>query len=269
MAEPMGFYTDTTVCIGCKACEVACKEWNQLPATNGGQNTLSGNSYDNTRQLDGEHWRHVKFIEQFDESRNNGRWLMMSDVCKHCVQAGCLEVCPTGAIIRTEFDTVVIQSDVCNGCRDCIGACPFGVIEINPVSNTAQKCTLCYDRMKEGMTPACAQACPTASIQFGTIADLKQRAQARVQQLHSLGSSDAYLYGADEGMLGGLNSFYLLVDTPEVYGLPANPKLPSRNLWPGSGFSMLGAALVGLAGLIAFRKRRMDAGAAEDSHAAV
>src|SRR5437879_1437172 len=152
MPEPMGFYTDTTVCIGCKACEVACKEWNQLPATNGGRATLSGDSYDNTRRLDGIHWRHVKFIEQFAPDRRDGRWLMMSDVCKHCVRAGCLEVCPTGAIIRTEFDTVVIQSDVCNGCRDCIGACPFGVIDINPVSGTAQKCTLCYDRMRAGMT---------------------------------------------------------------------------------------------------------------------
>src|SRR5438477_469307 len=130
MPEPMGFYTDTTVCIGCKACEVACKEWNQLPATNGGRSKLSGDSYDNTRRLDGIHWRHVKFIEQFDAERRQGRWLMMSDVCKHCVRAGCLEVCPTGAIIRTEFDTVVIQSDVCNGCRDCIGACPFVVVGV-------------------------------------------------------------------------------------------------------------------------------------------
>ena len=136
MAEPMGFYTDTTVCIGCKACEVACKEWNQLPSTNGGVNTLSGDSYDNTRKLDGIHWRHVKFIEQFTEDRKDGRWLLMSDVCKHCVNAPCLEVCPTGAIVRTEFDTVVIQSDTCNGCRDCIAACPFGVIEINPASGT-------------------------------------------------------------------------------------------------------------------------------------
>src|SRR6184192_4509165 len=109
------------------------------PAENGGIRELSGDSYDNTRKLDGIHWRHVRFIEQF-KAPYDGRWLMMSDVCKHCVQAGCLEVCPTGAIIRTEFDTVVIQSDVCNGCRACIAACPFGVIDINPVSGTAQKC---------------------------------------------------------------------------------------------------------------------------------
>ena len=261
MPEPMGFYTDTTVCIGCKACEVACKEWNQLPATNGGRATLSGDSYDNTRRLDGIHWRHVKFIEQFDladPNRVGGRWLMMSDVCKHCVQAGCLEVCPTGAIIRTEFDTVVIQSDVCNGCRDCIGACPFGVIDINPASGTAQKCTLCYDRMRAGMTPACAQACPTASINFGTIRELKQKAQARVEQLHGRGERGAYLYGADEKMLGGLNSFYLLVDKPEVYGLPPDPKLPSRNLKPGSLWSALGAVVIGVVGLISLRTRRTD-----------
>src|SRR5215471_16614894 len=172
-------------------------------------NTLSGDSYDNTRRLDGIHWRHVKFIEQFTEDRQDGRWLLMSDVCKHCVQAACLEVCPTGAIVRTEFDTVVIQSDACNGCRDCIAACPFGVIDINPVTNTAQKCTMCYDRMKNNLTPACAQACPTQSIQFGPIVELKKRAAARVETLHAQGRADARIYG-DESMLGGLNSFYLL-----------------------------------------------------------
>jgi formate dehydrogenase iron-sulfur subunit len=255
MAEPMGFFTDTTVCIGCKACEVACKEWNQLPATNGGLNTLSGDSYDNTRRLDGIHWRHVKFVEQFSPDRSEGRWLLMSDVCKHCVQAGCLEVCPTGAIIRTEFDTVVIQSDVCNGCRDCIGACPFGVIDINPASGTAQKCTLCYDRMKVGMEPACAKACPTDSIQFGTITELKKRAAGRVQQLQNGGERRAHLYGADEKMLGGLNSFFLLVDKPEVYGLPPDPKMPTRNLQPSSWWSALGAVAIGIMGVISFRNR--------------
>jgi len=255
MAEPMGFFTDTTVCIGCKACEVACKQWNQLPSTNGGLNTLSGDSYDNTRRLDGTHWRHVKFIEQFTESRQDGRWLLMSDVCKHCVHAGCLEVCPTGAIIRTEFDTVVIQSNACNGCRDCIGACPFGVIDINPVSNTAQKCTLCYDRLQGGLEPACSKACPTKSIQFGTIRELHTKAQTRVEQLHQAGENRAYLYGADDKMLGGLNSFYLLVDKPEVYRLPPDPKMPSRNLVPGSLYALLGAVMVGLAGIFNFRNR--------------
>jgi formate dehydrogenase iron-sulfur subunit len=255
MAEPMGFFTDTTICIGCKACEVACKEWNQLPARDGGVPTLSGNSYDNTRQLDGTHWRHVQFVEQFTPDRSEGRWLLMSDVCKHCVRAGCMEVCPTGAIIRTEFDSVVIQSDACNGCRDCIGACPFGVIGINPVSNTAQKCTLCYDRLQAGMEPACSKACPTDSIKFGTIRELRQVASARVEQLHGGGEKRAYLYGADDKMLGGLNAFFLLVDRPEVYHLPPDPKMPTRNLGLSSMWTSLGALAVALAGVFSFRSR--------------
>src|ERR671932_291421 len=235
MPEAMGFYTDTTVCIGCKACEVACKSWNQLPAREGGRAELSGQSYDNTLRLSGDTWRHVKFIEQFD-GPYNGRWLMMSDVCKHCVEAGCLEVCPTGAIIRTQFDTVVIQSDVCNGCCDCIAACPFDVIGINEANHTAMKCTLCYDRMLGGLTPACAQACPTASIQFGPLNDLRARADQRVQQLRQRGESRAYVYGAPgdgyTDRIGGLNAFFLLVDRPQVYGLPERAMLPSRNNLP-------------------------------------
>jgi formate dehydrogenase iron-sulfur subunit len=256
MAEPMGFFTDPTVCIGCKACEVACKQWNQLPALDDERTTLSGDSYDNTRRLDGTHWRHVKFVEQFDEDRRDGRWTMLSDVCKHCVRAGCLEVCPTNAIFRTEFDTVVIQSDTCNGCKACIAACPFGVIDINPVSNTAQKCTLCYDRLQAGMEPACSQACPTDSIVFGPVRELKARAARRVDQLHAAGEKRAVLYGADETMLGGLNAFFLLVDRPEVYGLPPDPKMPSRHLVPGTLFTMLGALVVALVSVFNFRERR-------------
>jgi formate dehydrogenase iron-sulfur subunit len=261
----MGFFTDTTVCIGCKACEVACKNWNGLPADSF---TLSGNSYDNTQHLSGENWRHVQFIEQFPEDRTDGRWLMMSDVCKHCVQAGCLEVCPTGAIIRTEYDTVVIQADVCIGCRACIGACPFGVIEINPVSRTAMKCTLCYDRLQSGLQPACSAACPTASIRFGTIEELHEIANARVEQLNTRARDtgrpeDAYLYGADDSLLGGLNSFYLLVDRPEVYNLPATAKLPSRDLPAASALGVGGAIGLAALGAASFRKRRMDAFAEE------
>jgi formate dehydrogenase iron-sulfur subunit len=257
MAEPMGFFTDTTVCIGCKACEVGCKNWNQLPASES-PGELSGFSYDNTVRLSGTTWRHVKFIEQFDQPYD-GRWLMMSDVCKHCVQAGCLEVCPTGAIIRTEFDTVVIQSDSCNGCRDCIAACPFGVIDINPVSNTAQKCTLCYDRISVGLEPACSKACPTDSIQFGPIAELRERAQRRVTQLQEQGVEGAYLYGADpEGPLGGLNAFFLLVDEPETYGLPRDPGLPSRNLGASAALSTVGAAALAVTGLVTLRARRSE-----------
>ena len=250
MARTVGFFTDTTLCIGCKACEVACKEWNQLP----GHAPEFGDGYDNTGQLDEQNWRHVQFHERAT-AKGGVAWNMMSDVCKHCTQAACMEVCPTNAIIKTEFDTVYIQPSVCNGCRDCIAACPFGVIDINPVSGTAQKCTLCYDRMRVGLEPACAKACPTDSIQFGPIDELKTRAAGRVEQLHARGETRAHLYGADESMLGGLNAFYLLVDRPEVYGLPPEPKLPTRNIRASSWLSVAGAVLVGLAGLFSFRAR--------------
>jgi formate dehydrogenase iron-sulfur subunit len=265
MPEPVGFYTDTTVCIGCKACQVACHQWNDLPAQLGPLQPdgrrhplpLSGDSYDNTRSFSAVNWRHVKFIEDFNPDRSQAAWLMMSDVCKHCVNAPCLEVCPTGAILRTEFDTVYINEPACNGCRDCVGACPFGVIHMSEDPNrlVAQKCTFCYDRLKNGLTPACAQACPTQSIRFGEISQLKKQAQARVVQLQSQGVKTAQLYGADDKVLGGLNSFYLLIDRPETYGLPSNPKLPSRNVPLSSFWSILTAMITGLGLLFAFRSR--------------
>ena len=242
-----GFYTDTTVCIGCKACEVACKQWNQLPADGF---HWSGNSYDNTGRLSATSWRHVKFIEQFPEGAGAGsppapigrrislevllgneptpnRWLMMSDVCKHCVTAPCQQACPTGAIIHNEFENVYIQPDVCNGCSYCVAACPFGVITRASADGHSHKCTLCYDRQKDGLVPACAKACPTESIQFGPIEELLDRARKRVEELHRRGVTGAYLYGADStDGYSSLNSFYILVDRPSVYGLPDNPSNP-------------------------------------------
>src|SRR5437764_10136272 len=220
MARAVGFFTDTTVCIGCKACEVACHQWNALPARHGGNVPLSGQSYDNTVSLSDVDWRHVKFIEQFSPDRSTAHWLMMSDVCKHCANAPCLEVCPTGAIVRTEFDTVYIQEPACNGCRDCVSACPFGVIHMSERAHVAQKCTFCYDRLRQGLPPACAQACPTQSIKFGPLAQLQHQAHARLAQLKREGVTDARLYGADGEVLGGLNAFYLLRGEPETYGLP-------------------------------------------------
>ena len=260
MAQAVGFFTDTSVCIGCKACEVACHQWNALPARDGGQVPLSGLSYDNTVALSDVDWRHVTFVEQFSEDRSTARWLMMSDVCKHCVDAPCLEVCPTGAIIRTEFDTVYIQEPACNGCRDCIAACPFGVIHVSAQKQIAQKCTFCYDRLQNGLVPACAQACPTASIQFGPIEELRERASRRVEQLHSQGAEQASLYGADDKILGGLNAFYLLMDTPNTYGLPDRvvPKVPSRVLWPSSFKGIAASLAMGFGAFLAFGRRRLE-----------
>jgi formate dehydrogenase iron-sulfur subunit len=256
-----GFFTDTSVCIGCKACEVACKSWNQLP----GNEPVFGDGYDNTGALDAQNWRHVQFIDNVPDAASGpgqGKaWLMMSDVCKHCTHASCLEVCPTGAIIRTEFDSVFIQPDVCNGCRDCIAACPYGVIEMNAQSKVAQKCTLCYDRLQGGLEPACAKACPTQSIQFGPVIELREKAQKRLADLHGQGVGEAQLYGADEAVYGGLNAFFLLMDEPEKYQLPnaANAVLPSRNNAKSYLATLVTAALGVLGGLIALRRRREPA----------
>jgi formate dehydrogenase iron-sulfur subunit len=238
----MGFFTDTSVCIGCKACEVACKTWNEVPED--GLNLL-GMSYDNTGALGASTWRHVAFIEQIarpgDELRgatessafsaDGSRWLMSSNVCKHCTESACLDVCPTGALMRTEFGTVVVQSDVCNGCGYCVSACPFGVIERREGDGRAWKCTLCYDRIGDGLEPACAKACPTESIQFGPVDELRERAQLRVEELHEAGEPGARLYleDPDDG-IGGGGAFFLLLDEPEVYGLPPDPVVTTRDL---------------------------------------
>jgi len=249
-----GFFTDTSVCIGCKACEVACKEWNHVPEDG---LEFTGESYDNTGSLGADTWRHVAFIEQptgVDGVQANGaegmRWLMSSDVCKHCTSAACLDVCPTGALFRTEFGTVVVQEDVCNGCGYCIPACPFGVIDQRKEDGRAWKCTLCYDRLKDGDEPACAKACPTDPIQFGELDDLRERAQERVAELQGDGVTEARLYGEDPGDgVGGSGAFFLLLDEPEVYGLPPDPVVTTRDL-PASyrmAAAAAGALLAGVA----------------------
>ena len=271
----MGFFTDTSVCIGCKACEVACKEWNDVPEDG---IALTGMSYDNTGALGADTWRHVAFIEQTkpvtttdlgmpdmsppdpqsrQEDGGQVRWLMSSDVCKHCTHAACLDVCPTGALFRTEFGTVVVQPDVCNGCGYCVPACPYGVIDQRKEDGRVFKCTLCYDRLKVGEHPACAKACPTESIQFGEVSELRQRAELRVAELHEKGVDVARLYGQDpEDGVGGDGAFFLLLDEPEVYGLPPDPVVTTRDL-PDIWRHVAAAAvtLTGL-GISAFLGRR-------------
>jgi len=236
----MGFFTDTSLCIGCKACEVACKEWNHVPDDGF---VFAATSYDNTGALGSDTWRHVAFIEKrvSAPAGDEIRWLMSSDVCKHCTRAACLDVCPTGALFRTEHGTVVVQEDVCNGCGYCVPACPFGVIDQRRDDGRVWKCTLCYDRIGAGLDPACAQACPTRSIQFGRLDDLHTAAGERVEALRAGGADEARLYGADpDDGVGGLGAFFLLLDDPEVYGLPPDPVVCTRDL--GSMWLTAGAA---------------------------
>jgi formate dehydrogenase iron-sulfur subunit len=283
----VGFFTDTSVCIGCKACEVACKEWNNVPED--GLNLL-GMSFDNTGMLGADSWRHVAFVEQSaqpdrhehrsqeqlggavdlglpsaelpgrtpgEHHRTDFRWLMASDVCKHCTHAGCLDVCPTGALFRTEFGTVVVQQDICNGCGYCVSGCPYGVIERREGDGRANKCTLCYDRLHGGLEPACAKACPTKSIQFGPLDELRERAAQRLDQLHDAGVSQARLYGHDPNDgVGGDGAFFLLLDEPETYGLPPDPVVPTRNLATTWKYTGLAAAAMAAAAISAFAGRR-------------
>ncbi|TDD49047.1 4Fe-4S dicluster domain-containing protein [Nonomuraea terrae] len=257
----VGFFTDTSICIGCKACEVACKEWNQVPEDG---LDFTGMSYDNTVGLSADTWRHVAFVEQRTPMGRQEpgvgdmdfRWLMSSDVCKHCTQAACLDVCPTGSLFRTEYGTVVVQEDICNGCGYCVPACPFGVIGKRETTGVAAKCTMCYDRLPAGEEPACAKTCPTDSIQFGDLDELRERADRRLRQVQEAGMTSARLYGRDpDDGVGGMGAFFLLLDEPEVYGLPPDPVVTTRDL--PSMWRHVGVAAAGLlAGIAATAWRR-------------
>ena len=290
-AQRLGFFTDTTVCIGCKACEVACKQWNDLPSD--GAQFKRGGSYDHTGELGAATWRHVRFVELLEPSPLAGepevldllalaeerapgtvdvaqavadmsKWVFMSDVCKHCTNAGCMDACPTGALIRTEFETVVLQPDVCNGCGYCIPSCPFGVVDRDMIDGRAAKCTLCYDRLEDGMEPACAKACPTDSIQFGPYEELLDVAQRRVAKLHERGVDGAYLYGAGdapgEELAGGLGAFFLLTEPPERFGLPASADSPIQENVVHATAAGLAAGFVAAAAVAAAFKASRPSG---------
>ncbi len=240
--ETTAFLTDSTLCIGCKACEVACKEWNGIDAD---VMEFSGLSYDNTMALGHSSWRHVKFVEGTPEPGVGGNaakhvsWEFSSDVCKHCEVAGCLEACPTGALVRTEFGGVFLQPDICNGCAYCVVSCPFGVVQKNEDDGRAFKCTFCTDRQKAGLVPACAKACPTESIKFGTLDNIRAEAGRRLEILHDRGMDDAQLYDPTNTSVRGIHALFLIRGEPETYNLPPQPEVPTvylRAAWKSAAW---------------------------------
>lgn len=250
------FLTDATLCIGCKACEVACKEWNHIPAD--GFN-FTGNSYDNTNSLGASTWRHVMFLEQplplgsqVTGTEDPFRWVFLSDVCKHCANSGCLEACPTGAIVRTEVGSVYVQPDVCNGCGYCVVSCPFGVVDKNHEEGTAFKCTFCYDRQRVGLMPACAKTCPTQSIRFGERDELRRDAHKRVEELRRRGYSDAQVYDPEHSSVGGTHAMFVILGEPEAYNLPPAPEVPTVYMKSAWGAALLSALVVVLVVCAAF-----------------
>jgi formate dehydrogenase iron-sulfur subunit len=261
MARTLAMFTDISLCIGCRACQVACKQWNGLAME---EPEWTG-TYQNHAHFTDKTYRLVRFVEK-PQADGRLQWDLMSDVCKHCAEAGCLDACPTGAIYRTEFGTVNINQDLCNGCRYCISSCPFGVVTFNHDTGRASKCTFCDDRIHNGLGPACAKTCPTESIQFGFREDLVAKAKKRVETLKGMGFKDAQLYGADPSdFLGGLNAFFLLLDKPGTYNLPDKPKLPQRNVLVDSVLSVGSALLLGLGAIVAFRERGQGKGGGDNA----
>jgi formate dehydrogenase iron-sulfur subunit len=250
------FLTDSTLCIGCKACEVACKEWNGVAADG---YEWSGYSFDNTGAVGHSTWRHVKFVETPPVPGLGGNaadklptWGFSSDVCKHCEEAGCLEACPTGSIIRTEFGGVYVQPDICNGCAYCVVACPFGVVQRNEDDGRAFKCTFCYDRQKAGLTPACAKVCPTESIKFGELDELKLAAQQRVKELEGRGVDDAVVYDPTDTSVKGIHAMFILRGDPRSYNLPPKPEVPTIYNKRGWRSSAIAAGILAAGSLLAF-----------------
>ena len=256
-----GFLTDSTLCIGCKACEVACKEWNEVPADG---LLFTGNSYDNTGALGASTWRHVKFVEEPPRVGEGGMsgegpsWQFSSDVCKHCEIAGCLEACPTGALVRTEMGGVFLQPDVCNGCGYCVVGCPFGVVDRREGDGRAFKCTFCYDRQLAGLQPACAQACPTGSIAFGELVELRRRGDERLAALRERGIDDAVLYDARDTAVGGVHAMFLVRGDARAFNLPPDPEPPAVYRADGWRAMALAAGGLLLASLLAWGGERQD-----------
>ncbi|RYF24017.1 MAG: formate dehydrogenase subunit beta [Comamonadaceae bacterium] len=240
---------DVSKCIGCKACQTACMEWNDLRDDVG---TAAAGVYDNPTDLTEHSWTVMRFTEYENEATGNLEWLIRKDGCMHCEDPGCLKACPSpGAIVQYANGIVDFQEEHCVGCGYCVTGCPFNVPRISKKDNKAYKCTLCSDRVAVGQEPACVKTCPTGAIMFGSKKAMKDQAAERIQDLKERGFDQAGLY--DPAGVGGTHVMYVLhhADTPSIYhGLPNDPKIsPLVSLWKGVSkplaMAALGVAAVG------------------------
>ncbi len=215
---------DTSKCVGCRACQAACKQWNQLPA----EETTFDGSYENPSKLSPNTWMRVTFDEVEEDGQLN--WYFGSDRCMHCTDAACVSVCPSGAMHHTETGSVAINGELCIGCNYCAANCPFKAISFDRHSNYPVKCTMCLDRTINDFEPACVKACPTGAIMYDNRNELINKATDRVAELQSKGNSKARVYGLDE--VGGTGTMFVLEDEPEHYNLPLDPQVSLRaRIW--------------------------------------
>jgi formate dehydrogenase iron-sulfur subunit len=238
---------DVSKCIGCKACQVACSEWNNLSEEIG----VNTGVYDNPHDLTPNQWTLMRFTEWDNDETGNLEWLIRKDGCMHCEDPGCLKACPApGAIVQYSNGIVDFDSEHCIGCGYCVKGCPFNIPRISPVTHKAKKCSLCSDRVAVDQGPACAKACPTQAIVFGTKDQMKQHAEGRIRDLKSRGFANAGLY--DPPGVSGTHVMYVLhhADKPEIYAnLPKDPKIsPLVNAWKGMS-KLAGLAAIGFTAL--------------------
>ncbi|MFQ5575942.1 MAG: 4Fe-4S dicluster domain-containing protein [Anaerolineae bacterium] len=273
----MAMLLDISKCIGCRGCQAACKEWNDLSAVH----TTQRGTYQNPPTLHPTTYTLIEFREAEHEARNRS-WTFFNRRCLHCTDAACVNVCPTEALKHDSMGFVSLEQDLCNGCGYCAEACPFGVPQMeidNVLSGQAKstKCNFCQDRMHNELVPACAKACPTGAISFGTRDEMLTMGRERVAQLKAEGQSEARLYGEHE--LGGLGQMYVLPQQASVFGLPENPQVPAMaTAWQKGvqpfGYVAVGLTVVGMAvNWLAQRKHTLamqaqNAGAAQQEEEA-